>query len=188
VMGAHRNALIPSLFSLVLLIGLFTTLGCSDKEPAERIIHLKPTKDASSPTGVYIPIDLEDCFLELEKMLPPDFIERIKKKKESEMINYHLTLGVWIRNNWGLWKGSRLKDFFKKHDVRHPDDMSGIILTSFWRHLNGQPIDFEEQSGMYREYWDTIEKMMKALEGREPAESDGTWCYHLGTVLYSSVG
>jgi hypothetical protein len=40
------------------------------------------------------------------------------------------------------------------HDgIFHPDDMSGIILDSFWRHLHSQPIKLEEQTAYYQEYW-----------------------------------
>ena len=31
--------------------------------------------------------------------------------------------------------------------------MSGIILTSFWRHLNNAPINLDEQIHHYRQYW-----------------------------------
>lgn len=36
---------------------------------------LTPTLDPHSPTGVYIPTDLPDCFAELDKMLPPTLRE-----------------------------------------------------------------------------------------------------------------
>jgi hypothetical protein len=31
--------------------------------------------------------------------------------------------------------------------------MSGIILHSFWRHLNAQPIKLDEQVAYYQKYW-----------------------------------
>jgi hypothetical protein len=49
-----------------------------------------------------------------------------------------------MRNNWGLWTGSRLATYFGDHGVHHPDDMSGIILTAYRRHLLGRAIKFEE--------------------------------------------
>ncbi len=69
---------------------------------------------------------------------------------EDDMALYHHGLGTWIRNNWGLWEGSRLSVWFQKKGIEHPDIMSGIILTSFWRHLNGKPIGLEEQFRYYR--------------------------------------
>lgn len=32
--------------------------------------------------------------------------------------------------------------------------MSGIILTSYWRHLHNQPIDLETQVSFYVDYWE----------------------------------
>jgi hypothetical protein len=42
--------------------------------------------------------------------------------------------------------------------IRHPDDMSGIILDSFCRHLNGNPIKLDEQVKHYQDYWKTLEE------------------------------
>ncbi len=121
-------------------------------------IKINATKDKKSPTGVYIPTDLEECFKELSKMLPAPEVEKMKNGPEKDMINHHFGLGRWMRNNWGLWSQSRLQEYFHKLGLRHPDDMSSVILTSFWRHLNNQPLKVEEQVAYYQEYW----KKMKA--------------------------
>jgi hypothetical protein len=63
---------------------------------------------------VYIPRDLEDCFDELEHMLDP---RDIKKIKTGKTIEYHHGLGTWLRNNWGLWRGSRLSAYFKGKEI-----------------------------------------------------------------------
>ena len=64
---------------------------------------------------------------------------------------------MWLRNNWGLWKGLRLAQWFNKQDIFHPDDMSGIILASFWRHLNHKPIDLRGQVTTCQAYWKQAE-------------------------------
>jgi hypothetical protein len=64
---------------------------------------------------------------------------------------------MWLRNNWGLWKGSRLSKWFNEKGIQAPDDMSGIILDSFWRHLNGKPLKLDEQIKYYQDYWKMIE-------------------------------
>jgi hypothetical protein len=114
---------------------------------------INATKDKKSPTGVYIPTDLEDCFLELKKMLPEKTVTEMKSGPEKDMIKYHFGLGTWMRNNWGLWAGSRLREYFKKLGLAHPDDMSSVVLNSFWRHLNGKPLKVDEQVKYYQEYW-----------------------------------
>lgn len=109
--------------------------------------------DLKSEEKVYIPKDLEDCFVQLEKILQQADLEKIKVDPEKDMILYHRSLGMWMRNNWGLWSGSRLKLYFNNLGIHHPDDMSGIILDSFWRHIHGQPIRLEEQIKSYQDYW-----------------------------------
>lgn len=100
-----------------------------------------------------IPSNLEECFQELHKKSFDMDLEEIKSLPEEEMIRLHHTLGRWIRNNWGLWIGSPLKDYFISLGLSHPDDMSGVILTSFYRHLKGLPLDVEGQIKEYLEYW-----------------------------------
>jgi hypothetical protein len=40
--------------------------------------------------------------------------------------------------------------------IYHPDDMSGIILTSYHRYLNGQDIALEAQIKSYQDYWKKV--------------------------------
>ena len=140
---------------LVLIIGF----GCGTEKQTNQTVTLTPSRNVNSPTGVYIPKNLEECFLEFKRMLPPDVIKEFKKRDQGNVIRYHLTLGVWIRNNWGLWQGSCLVDYFNQRGIQHPDDMSGIILNSFWRYLNDRPIRLIDQVDLYNEYW----KIMKSL-------------------------
>jgi hypothetical protein len=87
-----------SLICICLLFGLIA--GCDNSESEKGVYKLNPTLDANSPTGVYIPKDLEDCMKELEKTLPTELKHEIMQ--ESNTLKYHLSLGMWIRNNWGL--------------------------------------------------------------------------------------
>lgn len=122
---------------------------------------INATKDEKSPTGVYIPTDLEDCFKELKKMLPADLVEKMKSAPEKDMIKYHFGLGRWMRNNWGLWSQSRLREYFKKLGLAHPDDMSSVVLKCFWRHLNNKPLKVDEQVKYYQEYWKKMKEKNK---------------------------
>ena len=54
------------------------------------------------------------------------------------MIKYHLGLGMWMRNNWGLWGGSRLQKYFTDKGVTHPEGMSSVILFYYWDWLQGR--------------------------------------------------
>lgn len=134
----------------ILLMFLCTITSCTIGRE-KGAIHAD-TDDMNSP-GVYMPKNLEECFLELEKMLPKETIDEMKNGTEQEMIRYHHGLGTWIRNEWGLWRDSELSKYFNKMGIFHPDDMSGIILKTFWCRLNDKPIRLEEHVEYYKSYW-----------------------------------
>lgn len=138
----------PVIFLLVLIVGLSSACRSS-----------KFKYDLSTEIeGVYIPIDLEDSFNQLNKLLSPEDIDTIKSKKsEDDLVDLHFGLGLWMRNNWGLWRGSRLNKYFNDLGIYHPDDISGIILDSYWRRLNDLPIKLEEQIKYYQDYWEEME-------------------------------
>ena len=50
----------------------------------------------------------------------------------------HDSLGRWIRNEWGLWTGSELKDELMGKGFNHPDDMSNYIIEEFIKYWNSK--------------------------------------------------
>lgn len=96
------------------------------------------------------------------------FYSEIKEGKKDIGI-FHHTTGMWIRNNWGLWKGSELRDFFFNLGVFHADDMSGIIFAKVQAKIRGEEYDLEKEIKRYEDYWikkgisvvDEIEKLKK---------------------------
>ncbi len=117
------------------------------------VYHFAPSRNPAWPFKIYVPRNIEDAVRELDHMLPSELVEEMKTVPAWDMVKYHLNLGMWLRNNWGLWRGSRLKDYFKKMGIFHPDDMSGIILGSYWQHLHSRPLRIKEQVIFYQEYW-----------------------------------
>ena len=48
--------------------------------------------------GIYIPLDLGECFVELDKLLSEvDKKEMMALSKRENMIVYHMGLGLWMR-------------------------------------------------------------------------------------------
>lgn len=128
---------------------------------------------APGPTQeVYIPKDLEDCLAQLHKIVKTEDVEQMKAIPEQEMVRYHRSLGLWIRNNWGLWTGSRLAKWFNSEGIVHPDDMSSIILRSFWRRLASRPIAFGDQVKHCRQYWKDIERAERLEDERARQASE----------------
>ena len=130
---------ISALFSAIALMTLLFYLG------TEGYIHRN---------SAYIPNNLEECFIQLRKILTKEQLNDFRSLSEDEVIRQcHLGLGMWIRNYWGLWKKSRLAKYFNNMGIFHPDDMSGIILLSFHRHLHEKDIRLREQLKVYHWYW-----------------------------------
>ncbi|MGV3616212.1 MAG: DUF6794 domain-containing protein [Fimbriimonas sp.] len=157
----------PSLLpKKILAVGLLTAVSawsiCQNSEE-----RLTPTKDVKSSTGVLIPKDLEAAMKELDKLLPPKMRAAMTKGTEDDMIVYHHGLGTWLRNNWGLWGQSALAKWFAQRGIFHPDDMSGIVLDSYWRRLHKRPIDLEGQIAHYQEYW----KREKEADAKREAQT-----------------
>lgn len=89
-----------------------------------------------------IPVDLPACMAKLDAMLSEKDKAYIR---ENDPIRLHFSLGMWIRNEWGLWcdEGIPLVDYFRAHGILHPDDMSGTILDCYAWHLRGEEVDYE---------------------------------------------
>lgn len=96
--------------------------------------------------GVYIPFDLEDAFSELERLSDPKGLAEFKTVPEDSIRRkLHFGLGRWILINWGFEEGSRMSHYMKGRGVSLPDDMVEVIIITWHRHLNGQPLKFEEE-------------------------------------------
>jgi hypothetical protein len=102
----------------------------------------------------YKPINLDEAVFQLTKILPDSTQQQVLSMTEEEFLaGSHFGLGMWIRNNWRLWRGGKLANDFKSKGIFHPDDMSGIILTSYYRQLHNQDWKLDEQISFYQEFW-----------------------------------
>ncbi len=116
-----------------------------------------PKSDRSSKE-IRIPADLEDALAELDKVLAPEIRQKIVNGKEDDLAQFHFGLGMGLRNDWGLWKGSGLAQFFNLQGLFHPDDISSVVLTSYWRRKHGRPLELEKQIAEFQEYWKKVEQ------------------------------
>jgi len=111
--------------------------------------------NTDSINGIYIPKDLNDCFNQIDGFWNDSIKNQVKSWTEEDFCaNGHFGFGMWMRNNWGLWSGSRLQAYFSDKGIHHPDDMSGIILTSYYRYLKGNKIQLKKQIKYYKTYWE----------------------------------
>ena len=97
------------------------------------------------------PKNLTECIQMLDKNLKKQDKEYIKTLTEDEFfMESHFTIGMGIRNEWIRSGNPELVKFFLDQGVKHPDDMSAMILTSYYRYLLEKEIDFEGQISAYK--------------------------------------
>ena len=97
------------------------------------------------------PKNLTECIQMLDKTLKKEDKDYIKTLTEDEFfMESHFTIGMGIRNEWIRSGNPELVTFLLDQGVKHPDDMSAMILTSYYRHLLGKEIDFEGQISAYK--------------------------------------
>lgn len=105
--------------------------------------------------GMYIPIDLYDCFKVLNKQMSATALTIFKAYSDEEVDQKtHGTLGFWMEHKWSISEGSRLTEYFRKMGVPHYDYMIGIIIQSYHRSLHGKELKVKEQVLKFREIWD----------------------------------
>lgn len=100
------------------------------------------------------PKTLDECMTALDKMLSIDQKAEVLKMSENDIGGMHFGFGMWIRNNWDLWKGGPLLEHMKSLGFIHPDDMSHSILKEYWNRMNNQPSQLQEDIKKYAEYWE----------------------------------
>lgn len=120
-----RRGLLPSC--------LVMALACA-REPAARA----PSARASAP-----PAALAGAFAFMDSALTPADRDPLRRWLPDSARSLHFTVGLWLRNEAGLWKGGPIADSLRAHGVRHPDDMSDVILRGYGLYLRGEPIDLD---------------------------------------------
>ena len=97
------------------------------------------------------PKNLTECIQMLDHILKKEDKEKAKTLTESEfLIETYFGTGMGIRNEWIRSGTPELVKFFLDQGVEHLDDMSAMILTSYYRHLLGKEIDFEGQISAHK--------------------------------------
>lgn len=106
-------------------LALEATPGMYDKEESEE------------GSDIPVPKTVDEAISTLEKILSDEDREYLLK---NGAISMHDSLGRWIRNEWGLWTGSELKDELMNMNkgLNHPDDMSNYIIEEFIKYWNNK--------------------------------------------------
>ncbi len=81
-------------------------------------------------------------------MVPPEELVKITQLEEDDLIGLHRSLGMWIRNNFGLLKGN--KALLQEAGKRDRDDASQVIIRRFGDHLGTVCLMFINASSRIR--------------------------------------
>ncbi len=95
------------------------------------------------------PATLAEAHAELERMLSAEGLALIDARTSEEDIP-HSELSLDIRNGWGLTRGSVLAKHMEELGFTDPDEMSWVIVDTFWCKRHGQDFRLEERAGRYR--------------------------------------
>lgn len=107
---------------------------------------------ASAPASTE-PKTLDAAFGALDRLLPDSTKRAIRDSTPDYLVRFHHGLGTWIRNTWGLWRGSALYDDLHARGLRHPDDMSSVILDAYRARLRNEVFNMDSVVADYAEYW-----------------------------------
>jgi hypothetical protein len=110
-----------------------------------------------------VPHTLEEAFAVLDKKLSAVERQKFQNTPEREAVALaHMGLGMYIRNEWFRAGGSALPKVLR---AQHLDDASAIVLTSYWRHLNGKPLEVESQINCYHRWWREQQRLIDEAKG-----------------------
>lgn len=115
---------------------------------------------------VYIPRDLTDAFIQLNKLTDTESKAKFKAMSEEDVRQkLFFSLGRWIVQNWGFYGGSRLSHYMKQLGIHHPEDMAVFIMVAYHRNLNRRSLDIKELVTGFKE---------KREKEKEARKSKGT--------------
>lgn len=102
--------------------------------------------------GVYIPRNLDDVLVQLNKLTSEEARQKFKAIPEESVCKVmHNRLGQWMIANWSFYEGSRLSNYLRSAGVTYPDDMADFLILAYHRHLNGHTVTIKELAVYFRE-------------------------------------
>lgn len=104
--------------------------------------------------GIYIPKDMEDCFRVLDKKISDSLKHDIKKMTADSFL--HLTyrsFGMYLRNSWQLWGGSRFSKYLRDYGNCEAEGMSLYVLDNYYNYLQGKEINLIKNDTFCDQYY-----------------------------------
>ena len=135
-------------------------------------------QQSDSSKSVYVPVDLPDCMRQLDSILTSENKELIRSLEEKDFLSRtHFAVGMWLRNNWGLWAGSRLATYFDEQGIHHPDDMSGVILRCYYHYVRGEKVNYQQMLRKERQQEEQWAKKQEKIRQKKREDWEYVWRY-----------
>lgn len=92
-----------------------------------------------------IPINLQEAYTFFDENLSEENIEFIKNSSDDEFVLMHMSLGLWIRNNW-IYPANddRISKMFLDAGIADQDNISNYIIKGYKLYLNQLPCELDD--------------------------------------------
>lgn len=159
-------------YSLIFFL-MLSGLWLSAQPPVNESDYDKTYKSRISKDvlyGVYIPEDLTDAFIQLNKLIDKESKAKFKNMPEAAAaVKLHFSFGRWIIHNWGFYGGSRLSHYLNNMGVYNPDEMAKFIIITYHRNLNRKPLEVKKLLETFKE---EREKAATSKKGKQKVVSE----------------
>ena len=118
--------------------------GTARETPAD-LPAVKPSFETSTLAQEPVPQSLTEALDTLDRASSGALLLKMRNGEEEVSGELHDGLGLWIRNNWSLYDKGALYQDLARQGLRYPDDMSNLVLKSWWRRMHGRPLDVSGQ-------------------------------------------
>ncbi len=120
---------------LVIFLSIFI-LACTGQ------VKEKPKDAVAAEKSETLPTTCQGAIETIANELDEDSIKTLKETKKEDLVMFHFSWGMGIRNGYGLWAEQspiRLScaEQVGEKDI-HPDNASGIIMEGVWKLVNGK--------------------------------------------------
>jgi len=103
-----------------------------------------------TPSRCDVPRSLGEAHDALARLLAPELVRELASRPEEQVRADGLRIGLWMREFWGLWNRGALRDHLAGLGLLHPDEMSELVLVTWWRHIHDRPLRVDEEVARLR--------------------------------------
>jgi hypothetical protein len=111
---------------LILIVAAF--IGCKPSPPVKHTSYVPTVAERAS-----WPKTVDEAVARVLTELTEIQKAEVRDTKEKDLISFHYSLGLMIRNEFGLWKGN--KSLMADCQASDPDDASFVIVKAVWQKL-----------------------------------------------------